>query len=110
MRLSSWRRGAVAQHPDWIAHIVLVRIADAAPLVSPADDSGAREREVRGRWRHYFDQLNFGPADSPSLARFCALPTFGQSAAIMAIAVATSNKTGPGRTGSTRVLPQARAA
>jgi hypothetical protein len=51
-----------------------------------------------------------GPRRITIASVFRALPTFGQSAAIVAIAAETSNKTGPGRTGSTRALPQARAA
>ena len=73
-------------------------------------DSGASEREVRGRRRHYVDQLNSGPRRFTIASTFCAPRTFSQPAAIVAIAVATSNKTSPGRTGSTRALPEARAA
>jgi predicted pyridoxine 5'-phosphate oxidase superfamily flavin-nucleotide-binding protein len=36
-----------------IHHVVLVRVALAQPLVSPAYDDGATEAEVSGRWHEY---------------------------------------------------------
>lgn len=69
----------------------------------------ASERKVRGYWRHDFDELNLGPRRLTIAGTFCALPTFHRSA-VAAIAAATSNETGLGTTGSTRALPQARAA
>jgi len=53
----------------WFAHergsdvsralaVVLVRVDEAAPLVSPAYDKGATEAEVAARWRHHHLGLN----------------------------------------------------
>ena len=38
-------------------HIVLMRVAHAAPLISPAYDSGQTEDQVIARWRLYWQQL-----------------------------------------------------
>jgi len=40
-----------------IREVVLVRVAFAAPLLSPAYDGGAGEDEVAGRWESYWDEL-----------------------------------------------------
>jgi predicted pyridoxine 5'-phosphate oxidase superfamily flavin-nucleotide-binding protein len=46
--------------PEQIAHIVLVEVKQAAPLVSPAYLDGAGEEEVRAGWLRHFDALNTG--------------------------------------------------
>jgi uncharacterized protein len=38
-------------------HIVLMKVAYAAPLISPAYDSGQSEAQVSARWRHYWEEL-----------------------------------------------------
>ena len=38
-------------------HIVLVKVAHAAPLISPAYDQGQDEAQVSGKWRAYWEQL-----------------------------------------------------
>ena len=38
-------------------HIVLVRVEQAAPLISPAYDGGRSEAEISGRWRAYWIDL-----------------------------------------------------
>jgi hypothetical protein len=50
--------------PDRIAHIVLVTVTEAAPLVSPVYSTGAGEEEVRARWLRHFDELNSRASDS----------------------------------------------
>ena len=43
--------------PEWAEAIVLVRVARAARLVSPAYDDGSTEEEVRSRWEAYYAAL-----------------------------------------------------
>ncbi len=43
-----------------IREIVLVRVARAQPLDSPAYDVGLTEAEVRARWERHFDALRAG--------------------------------------------------
>ena len=62
-------------------------------------DSRAGKREVRGRWRPGFRQLNSEPGRITIASTFCAALRFGQSAASVAIAVGTANKTGAGGAG-----------
>ena len=38
-------------------HIVLVKVSETAPLISPAYDGGASEAEVSRRWRGYWEAL-----------------------------------------------------
>jgi predicted pyridoxine 5'-phosphate oxidase superfamily flavin-nucleotide-binding protein len=40
-----------------IREVVLVKVAAAAPLISPAYDGGATENDVAGRWDSYWDEL-----------------------------------------------------
>ncbi|GAC1350035.1 MAG: pyridoxamine 5'-phosphate oxidase family protein [Ktedonobacteraceae bacterium] len=40
-----------------IRSIVLMKVEYAAPLISPAYDSGLTEDEVRSRWEHYWESL-----------------------------------------------------
>jgi predicted pyridoxine 5'-phosphate oxidase superfamily flavin-nucleotide-binding protein len=44
--------------PERIAHVVLVEVTQAAPLVSPVYGTGAAEDDVRARWMRHFDRLN----------------------------------------------------
>jgi predicted pyridoxine 5'-phosphate oxidase superfamily flavin-nucleotide-binding protein len=37
--------------------IVLIRVASAAPLVSPAYDDGTAEAEIRARWERHYAEL-----------------------------------------------------
>jgi predicted pyridoxine 5'-phosphate oxidase superfamily flavin-nucleotide-binding protein len=55
--------------PDRIAHIVLVNVTWAAPLLSPVSSTGASEDDVRSRWLSHFDQLNSRAPSSPPPAR-----------------------------------------
>jgi predicted pyridoxine 5'-phosphate oxidase superfamily flavin-nucleotide-binding protein len=47
------RRGSASAKP----HIVLVKVDWAAPLVSPAYDSGQSEAAVAAKWRAYWEDL-----------------------------------------------------
>jgi hypothetical protein len=38
--------------------VVVIRVERAAPLISPAYESGRSEREIREQWMHYFDAVN----------------------------------------------------
>jgi hypothetical protein len=38
--------------------IVLSKVERAAELLSPADDLGATESELREQWRGHYDELN----------------------------------------------------
>jgi hypothetical protein len=40
-----------------IREIVMIRIASAQPVDSPAYDLGLTEEEVRDRWQRHFDSL-----------------------------------------------------
>jgi predicted pyridoxine 5'-phosphate oxidase superfamily flavin-nucleotide-binding protein len=55
--------------PERIAHIVLVKVTRAAPLLSPVYSTGASEDDVRARWLSHFDQLNSRAPSSPPPAR-----------------------------------------
>jgi len=44
---------------DWadrrrVQSVVLIKVASAAPLISPAYDSGMTEEQVRGKWEEYW--------------------------------------------------------
>jgi len=43
-------------------HVVLMRVEHAAPLISPAYDTGQSEAQISGRWRAYWDKLWNGRA------------------------------------------------
>lgn len=59
-----YRRDGVAAP---IRGVVLVAVARALPLVSPAYDRGATEEEVRGRWeRHYGEGSGSARPDRPA--------------------------------------------
>jgi len=47
------RRGSTSAKP----HIVVVKVKYAAPLISPAYDSGQDEATVSARWRRYWTEL-----------------------------------------------------
>jgi predicted pyridoxine 5'-phosphate oxidase superfamily flavin-nucleotide-binding protein len=47
-----------AATPDRVKTIVLVRVTKAAPLISPAYQSGATEDRVRGQWIDYYRALH----------------------------------------------------
>ena len=47
------RRGSTSQK----RHIVLVKVEQAAPLISPAYDGGRSEAEISARWRRYWNDL-----------------------------------------------------
>lgn len=49
-----------------IRNIVLVRVARALSLVSPAYDLGATEEEVSSRWRSYWSDLEGAEGDPPA--------------------------------------------
>lgn len=51
-----------------IRSVVLIRVETAAPLVSPAYDTGLSEEEVRTRWRVYYNRLAAGETDLPDPA------------------------------------------
>jgi uncharacterized protein len=38
--------------------VVIIKVERAAPLVSPAYESGRSEQEIREHWVHYFDVVN----------------------------------------------------
>jgi uncharacterized protein len=40
-----------------IRSVVVIAVEQAAPLVSPAYDSGATEKEIRAHWRDYYDAV-----------------------------------------------------
>jgi hypothetical protein len=52
-RLSTSARSQIAM----IREIVMIRIASAQPVDSPAYDLGLTEEEVRDRWQRHFDSL-----------------------------------------------------
>jgi predicted pyridoxine 5'-phosphate oxidase superfamily flavin-nucleotide-binding protein len=52
--LAFFQRRVVANS---IRHIVVIEVARALPLTSPAYDLGLTEDEVRARWRRYHDAL-----------------------------------------------------
>ena len=54
-RILAWFRARGTQSP--IRSIVLVEVARALPLVSPAYDTGASEDEIRARWRAHYAAL-----------------------------------------------------
>jgi predicted pyridoxine 5'-phosphate oxidase superfamily flavin-nucleotide-binding protein len=58
-----------ATAPDRIAHVVLVKVMRAAPLLSPVYSTGASEDDVRARWLSHFDQLNSSARNSPPPTR-----------------------------------------
>jgi predicted pyridoxine 5'-phosphate oxidase superfamily flavin-nucleotide-binding protein len=43
--------------PDRVRAIVLMKVVDAKPLVSPAYDWGTTENQVREEWERYWDEL-----------------------------------------------------
>ena len=47
-----------ADYAGRAAHVVLIRVERALPLVSPAYDLGLSEAEVTGHWRSYWRELN----------------------------------------------------
>jgi hypothetical protein len=47
------QRGSTSAKP----HIVLVEVAHAAPLISPAYDTGQSEAEISATWRSYWEDL-----------------------------------------------------
>ena len=47
------QRGSTSAKP----HIVLVKVDHAAPLISPAYDTGQSETEISARWRRYWENL-----------------------------------------------------
>jgi len=47
-------------------HVVLVKVNFAAPLISPAYDSGQSEAQVSARWRRYWEELWNRRSGSPS--------------------------------------------
>jgi predicted pyridoxine 5'-phosphate oxidase superfamily flavin-nucleotide-binding protein len=47
-----WRGSSSAKD-----HVVLVRVEHAAPLISPAYDTGQSEAQVSAKWRLYWDDL-----------------------------------------------------
>ena len=49
-----------------IREVVLVRVAHAQPIDSPAYDLGLTEDEVRDRWERYYESLRAGRANSPA--------------------------------------------
>ena len=48
---------AVPRPDERIKHVVIVAVDRCLPLVSPAYDSGATERQVSERWETYFTEL-----------------------------------------------------
>jgi hypothetical protein len=38
--------------------VVIIEVEGAAPLISPAYESGRSEQEIREQWVHYFDAVN----------------------------------------------------
>src|SRR5262249_133987 len=46
--------------------IVLIRIASAHPIDSPAYDLGLTEDDVRSRWERHFQSLRTGTSTSPT--------------------------------------------
>lgn len=61
-------RMGVSRPRERIHAIVLVRVAEAEPLVSPAYDSGIAEAEVRARWRAYYERIAAGETGLPDPA------------------------------------------
>ncbi len=49
-----------------IRHAVLIRVERAAPLVSPAYDSGATEAEIRAQWEQYWSSVREGEVPQPT--------------------------------------------
>ncbi len=49
-----------------IRHIVLIRVARALPLISPAYDSGATEAEIRAQWERYWSSTQEGELPEPT--------------------------------------------
>lgn len=54
------RRGSASP----IAHIVLVQVEHALPLISPAYDLGQSEAEISSQWERYWDDLRQRRAQS----------------------------------------------
>jgi hypothetical protein len=52
--LAFYRRRGSSSAKD---HVVLVRVEHAAPLISPAYDTGQSEAQVSAKWRRYWDDL-----------------------------------------------------
>ena len=52
------RRGSTSQKRA----VVVVTVAKAAPLISPAYDDGSTEAQVTARWRRHWEALWRGPA------------------------------------------------
>jgi hypothetical protein len=48
---------AVSRPSERIRHVVVVAVDRCQPLVSPAYDTGATERDVSQRWEAYFTEL-----------------------------------------------------
>jgi hypothetical protein len=40
-----------------VRHVVLMTVAFAAPVVSPAYDGGDSERDIAARWDRHWDEL-----------------------------------------------------
>ena len=59
-----WQRALALYQERGVANpiraVVLVRVTEARPLISPAYDLGASEAEVRARWERYMAELAQG--------------------------------------------------